>query len=110
MGIRYAYKTGVRATFVLLAAAWTSNADALLPDASDNPYLVDSQRAESSSLSPQLPRQNTPTMLDRVVNFEGEKLAKQRERPDLAKLRPHAIRWAKPGKTTDAASSVLMAK
>lgn len=80
MGLKRTQKTGVRVVVALMAVGWISHASALLQESSGSPYSVESQKAVTFELSPPSRLQNAPTMLDRVVNFESEKLSRQRER------------------------------
>jgi len=89
MGIEITGKTGLRATIALALAACMTNSLALVPeiiyslpseDIRENPAAT-SQKESSvhNSPSPKKSPDNSTSMLERVVSFESEKMARERE-------------------------------
>lgn len=80
MGTKIGHKTGVRVVIALLTVVCVPSASALVPEISHRPYSEAIHDTEKSVSASDNPIHTTPDMLARVVDFEHEKLASQRER------------------------------
>lgn len=77
MGFKITRKTGVQASVFLVLTACITNALALVPEVS---YRPPSEAISTPTHLQEKPSQFSADMLDRVINFESEKLADQRSR------------------------------